>query len=429
VHVLREVAWVEAHSHVDHGLAVRVLGMLSPLRHPSGSPFEVADRCRMLARDLRTAAESYAHAETEATRIGRTFLGVPGLTTFVPGVRLAALPLALAEALGIAATAAIVGRGEGGMAAGMTTLSRSGVAEPMIAGVGAALGNAVPMFPGDYLSGATSIERVAGVVSRLSPRQPMTVTQIGDAAAAPAAGRSVTALTHLIEDAYPATGCSAGSITLQRIDHSDGTRGWVVAIPGTQSGAMGGQTNPMDMQTNLRLMANLPNDSADLVAEGLKQAGAEKGDAVLLAGHSQGGMAAVYLAADKDFSTTYDVKAVLTLGSPVGNKEVPSGTQALHVEHAEEPVAVVDGEPNPDRPNRTVVGRSLAESEDPRDRSAGSQPVGAHDIATYGRTSQMIDAAENDPSIGSWSESAYQVWGEPDDPATAFVFQGSREAR
>lgn len=199
------------------------------------------------------------------------------------------------------------------------------------------------------------------------------------------AARGAAEVLSRLSDLYPYHGGTPGTVGVERLDHPDGSRTWVVQIPGTQSMELDGQ-NPLNFGANLQLMAGAAPDSALLVADALAQAGAEPTEPVLLAGHSQGGMIAVRLAGDAAFTSRFTVAAVLTAGSPVGAMPLPGGTQALHLEHRQDAVPLLDGTPNPDLPHRTTVTRDLAAD---RHQAGGAQAgtlAGGHGIAGYVRT-------------------------------------------
>ncbi|OIQ79453.1 NAD-specific glutamate dehydrogenase [mine drainage metagenome] len=232
----------------------------------------------------------------------------------------------------------------------------------------------------------------------------------------------LTDAAQAIQTAYRA---GPGSVIVQRVDHADGGRGWVVAIPGTQSMSLGAGSNPFDNRTNLAAMAGVADDSSALVAGALRSAGARAGEAVLLAGHSQGGMVAARLAGDPAFAATYRVRSVLTMGSPIGAMAVPATTQALAMENLSDSVPSIDGTPNPDAPNVTTVKRDLSASSDPRDVAAAGSLFGSHDLSVYLGTAAKADASDH-PSITAWREAAAEVTGAPGDTVTTTVFQGTR---
>ena len=87
----------------------------------------------------------------------------------------------------------------------------------------------------------------------------------------------------------------------------------------------------------------------------LHQAGAVKGDQVVAVGYSQGGAHAMNLSSDKAFLAEFDLKYVLTAGSPVGGITPQPGITSLHLEHRQDWVPGSDGTPNPDTRDRVTV--------------------------------------------------------------------------
>ena len=61
------------------------------------------------------------------------------------------------------------------------------------------------------------------------------------------------------------------------------------------------------------------------------------------------------LGRDKAFLADYELKFVLTAGSPVGGIEAAAGTSSLHLEHEADWVPGADGQPNPDTRDRVTV--------------------------------------------------------------------------
>ena len=104
-------------------------------------------------------------------------------------------------------------------------------------------------------------------------------------------------------------------------------------IPGTQLDGLPQGTNPFDAGG---IAEGLGYDSAETAAairQALAEAGAEAGDQVAAVGYSQGGIHAMNLGRDKAFLADYELKFVLTAGSPVGGIEPAAGISSLHLEH------------------------------------------------------------------------------------------------
>lgn len=153
------------------------------------------------------------------------------------------------------------------------------------------------------------------------------------------------------------------TLSIQKIVKDDGTPTWVVAIPGTQI-----------WPTNLRTVFNMTSnydladddlavraqaDSARATIAAMRQAGIDPGDDVVLVGHSQGGMVATTVAAAS--IGTYNVRHVVTAGSPVSHHGLPPGIKATHIETQGEGVSDTDGDENPATPDQvTVTGVLLA---------------------------------------------------------------------
>ena len=165
-----------------------------------------------------------------------------------------------------------------------------------------------------------------------------------------------------------AVGRNSGDIEVLRLGER-GNRAWAVIIPGTQLDGLPQGTNPFDAAG---IAEGLGYDSAETAAairQALAEAGAEAGDQVAAVGYSQGGIHAMNLGRDKAFLADYELKFVLTAGSPVGGIEPRAGTSSLHLEHEQDWVPGADGMPNPDLRDRVTVTLT---SSDPRTRMAGA---------------------------------------------------------
>jgi len=212
----------------------------------------------------------------------------------------------------------------------------------------------------------------------------------------------------VVDEQYPAAGGPPGSVAVQELVHPDGSRSWVVAVPGTQEVVPGG-SNPTDMRTNLRLVAGEQDEMSRVVVQAMRAAGIGPDEPVLLAGHSQGGIVAARVAADAFVQSHYDVRAVVTAGSPVGGIDLPAGVQVLSLEHSQDAVPALDGRANPDTPDRTTVERDLRASPDERDRRAATS-FGAHALDVYERTARSIEGSD-DPSIRAFDAALAGVLG------------------
>lgn len=219
-----------------------------------------------------------------------------------------------------------------------------------------------------------------------------------------------------------AVGRNSGDIEILQVGEN-GSRAWVVIIPGTQLEGLPQGTNPFDAAG---IAEGLGYDSAETSAairQALAEAGAEVGDQVAAVGYSQGGIHAMNLGRDKAFLADYELKFVLTAGSPVGGIEPGSGTSSLHLEHEQDWVPGADGLPNPDTKERVTVtltapvpGREWLEP--------GLGP--GHDLGRYADGARDV-AASRDPSLQASSAALAAVVG-AGGTATVTRFSLRREA-
>jgi hypothetical protein len=175
-----------------------------------------------------------------------------------------------------------------------------------------------------------------------------------------------------------------------------GQKVYVVAVPGTQSGGgvMGGG-NPFD---EAGIFEGLGHSSAEInvaVRQALQDAGAEKGAPVVAVGYSQGGIHAMNLAADDLFRSEYNMKYVLTAGSPVGGIAAGPGVSTLHLEHRQDWVPGGDATPGPDTRDRVTVTLNQP-VRTPEGEKAGLGP--GHRLSNYQEGARLVAASE-DPSL------------------------------
>ncbi|GER23830.1 hypothetical protein NCCP1664_23250 [Zafaria cholistanensis] len=133
----------------------------------------------------------------------------------------------------------------------------------------------------------------------------------------------------------------------------------VVTFPGTQAeegtGTGGAGMNPWDAGGVAEALGLGSQHVAAATLEALEAVGARPGEALVLAGYSQGGVHAANVAVDPRVLAAYRVEHVVTTGSPVGNVPLPETVRGLHLEHVDDPVPGADGIPNPDTRNQVTV--------------------------------------------------------------------------
>ncbi|MGV8966204.1 MAG: hypothetical protein ACOH2F_07975 [Cellulomonas sp.] len=423
---------VAATAHLAAVTGRAAVAALQPLQAGESSLAVAAEGTRELARALQGAADLYGEAEDRAQGAVRAALVAVGSAA-------GDAPLATAVGLFVAARFAVLA---GALAVGWRALHGQRLPQPkdLVLAVPAEHAMAVlgafvrGLAPGRQLASPGPVPAaarlvVAGsaaasvLVPDLRPGRLQVVARLGSARGP--APRSAADVLGDIGALYPSTGGQPGTVGVERIDRPDRTRAWVVAIPGTQSTGLGWGPNPMDMGTNLRLMAGARDDGTELVVRAMAQAGIRPGEPVLLAGHSQGGMVAMALAGSAAFTARYSVTAVLTAGSPVAAQSVPGSLPVLHLEHRQDLVPALDGSPSPEGVNRTTAIRDLRASSDPADRLAGHDPGAAHGVGLYARTADIVSAA-GAPSVRAWEGAAGTVLGGPGSTAVRLEFTGTR---
>jgi hypothetical protein len=241
------------------------------------------------------------------------------------------------------------------------------------------------------------------------------------------AGRPVraTAPAGLADVLSRVAGCSsdagapAGTVRVDAVRHADGSRAWVVAVPGTRTWSPTPGADPFDLTGNVHAMAGRRTAGGEVVVSALRAAGARPGEPVLLAGHSQGGMVVAGLAADPRFRAEFAVTHVVTAGAPVAAAPVPSPVRVLSLEHVEDLVPRLDGAPNRRPAHWVTVSRPLA----PQGSVVGLGT--AHGAQTYAGTAALVDASA-DPSLRRWREGLEVFLDRPGATATALSVRGRR---
>lgn len=145
-----------------------------------------------------------------------------------------------------------------------------------------------------------------------------------------------------------------GAFSIIKTTYSDGTCSYQVILPGTQQWTAG-KSNPQDLLTNLQANAGAGDDYSQLVVAAMTKAGIKSTDPVCIYGHSQGGIVATNLTANAQVRARFNIVATATAGSPTGNSVIPSGTQYLSMENADDVVPSLDGKAPVSATNRTNV--------------------------------------------------------------------------
>ncbi len=433
--------------------AARLAAEAAPLRTRWGGLRARAAAAHDTARDLRTAAEVYRRAEADAAGAVRAAVVVAGSAIGEQGPLAALLAVELSVFGGVAAglallQARLLRAAPSPVGLALRWLSQERFASGFVARSLRGSGPLPELGPPHADTLQVGVLGLAAMLRALLPgRQPITLDPIPDAAGlfgfggrllggpqlpglavAPAVGvkergaapRGTADVLRDIDDLYSAT---PGTVGVQRLDHADGTRSWVVTIPGTQSMGFGGPV-PTDMASNLDAVSGRPSAMSEVVIQAMLRAGVGPDEAVALAGHSQGGLTAMQVAADPRVAAGFSVAAVVTAGAPVAGMSLPAGVQALHLEHLQDGVTALDGAHNPGVANRTTLVRDLGAG-DKADRAAALSIAGSHELPGYVRTAELAERSTH-PSVQRFDEALASVLGDGTAAVTDLRFVGVR---
>ncbi len=373
-----------------------------------------ANAINALADAALTAGRQSAHANVVADRLERTAAG------YADAERQAGLAVALMRDVGHSITGFfhdMVSGGAGSLLHPRVVMPRLLPSRDV---ADAALNRLGPLYDliASYLAAnAQALSYVFGDPYGLTLTPERTTT-----ASAP------TGVEDLLLDAHglePSGGGDPGEIMIERHDAPDGSTAWVVTIPGTEDWLSLGGKNPFTGTANLSLAARDVADPMVAVAAAMAAQHIPPGDPVMLVGHSQGGMSAMGLANTPEFRERYNLRAIVTAGSPTARYATVDGVATLHVENVEDITPGLDGGVNPDTPERITVSRSLAASDLPADQAAARSNTGSHYGDAYARTGAYIDASDH-PSLVAWRGQADVFFGDDGDHVTRTVYSVER---
>lgn len=147
-----------------------------------------------------------------------------------------------------------------------------------------------------------------------------------------------------------------GAFEIQRWRNDAGQEGVRVILRGTESWDAGSGM-PQDMLTNTEAVAGLKTGPARAVAAALESMRVDATTPVELVGHSQAGIVAANLAADPSFTSHYNVRSVITAGSPVAGAmgRVPENIHMISFENSNDLVPKLEAGLNPGSANHVTV--------------------------------------------------------------------------
>lgn len=244
----------------------------------------------------------------------------------------------------------------------------------------------------DRESGVFGVHGAASTVIALAgphalKETPVVVTNVASASAAAPGG------FYDLASRIPPNGAGDPQVRIERYNTGSGRPRWVVYTGGTIDEGFVAGTEPWDDTSNLQGVAELDPASVRAARDALQAAGAQPGDAVLPVGYSQGGIVATDLAANGGFQTP----ELVTFGSPTGQMDVPAGVTNVAVEHRDDIIPALGGDPRPaDRGglDRILVQRTTYDTPPALEES----PLEAHHIGVYAQTAAQMDRS-TDPRL------------------------------
>ncbi len=147
-----------------------------------------------------------------------------------------------------------------------------------------------------------------------------------------------------------------GTIDIQTWTDAAGLRHHLVYLPGTDDLHTLPWTmddDVRDLPTSFLAVDGQRTSYAQGILQAMHRAGISADEPVLLAGHSQGGIEAAWIASH---SSDFTIAQVVTAGAPIGLMgDYPPGTQVMSFENDGDVVPLVDGEDNPDATNHVTI--------------------------------------------------------------------------
>lgn len=154
---------------------------------------------------------------------------------------------------------------------------------------------------------------------------------------------------------------------------NDGQTSLVVHVPDTQDEPPRTTNDPAAAASDLYAMAGQETAVQNLVVGAIQTAQQQFPDAaVMLAGHSHGGVVAAAIASDPELVRSLNISSLVTEGSAIGGIEVEPSVATLSIGHGQDGVPSLGGEAEADRSNWvsvTAPAESVDASADPSVRA------------------------------------------------------------
>ncbi|MBG0740803.1 hypothetical protein IV500_15615 [Paeniglutamicibacter antarcticus] len=189
------------------------------------------------------------------------------------------------------------------------------------------------------------------------------------------------------------------AIVIKRVDRGDGTAAWIADLPGTEQWWPLDGANPWDVEGDLEAITSAQRAGfaqrqvlvEEWVKAALRDAGAAAGDAVMINGHSGGGIHAAAMAANPAFLAEVNVRIINIAGAPGANQHVHPGIHVMDLENVDDIVTAADLAPPPETADWVSVTSGRRPSSSLAD--PGKLVANAHSLDYY-----LDDAAELDRS-------------------------------
>ncbi|WP_327250747.1 lipase family protein [Streptomyces sp. NBC_01244] len=141
-----------------------------------------------------------------------------------------------------------------------------------------------------------------------------------------------------------------GLVLLRRVECADGAVRHVLLLPGTSFALLSNST-PQDLVGAFDGLLRTDTTYTRAARKLLVRAGVPAGSELMIVGHSLGGMTAMNLAADVEFSSRYRLTHVIAVGSPIdGKRPADHTTQVISLVNNHDVIPMIDGR-GPASPN------------------------------------------------------------------------------
>ena len=344
---------------------------------PAGAAAQAGERSRRLAGDLQTMADTYEVAELVSAAAVADAAGDGDLAS---DLRQRAQGIVAADPFVAAKLTALVARWQSQTRIGLTEQ----YTPPLLPGMGAPVNVAALALFATSLIGIAGRGTVSQGTRLGGPADPVAITRNG-------VGRTSApmSLTQVV-DRIPQ---GENRVRVERYTMPNGSRQFMVYAAGTADD----EREAWDWPANIDLYADHERAASfEATMAAVADAGAQPGDTVNLAGYSQGGLVASFVALDG----TYDVPLLITFGDPV-QADVGSDTLSVALRHDDDPVSALAN--GGFAAGVGADGSFVASRDTPGTAWTGEGPIGSHQLDAYRETAGMLDGS-TDPRMDAVRE-------------------------